>query len=243
MNGMLRVALVTALLVFGFALPGRSESPSPPDVPFLASDAHLMIGGQHIVIPVVAIRQPDYTFDLARGRPESMKETLQTKASDPTEPMKMAKVDLLIRQYQYTGEHLASLGICPLLKRRWSETLCRGQHQGLLRRLPEEFDLLDRSRLDLLRSSFTVGRERVYDQVKDMAMRPGVTEIGCDKQSRFCTAVVEVLPGLLAVWTVWSNEQTGNTAQQMAETEGPAIVQFVRRAIGPTEDPTLVNAD
>ncbi len=88
-----------------------------------------------------------------------------------------------------------------------------------------------------------MGRERVYDQVKDMAMRPGVTEIGCDKQSRFCTAVVEVLPGLLAVWTVWSNEQTGNTAQQMAETEGPAIVQFVRRAIGPTEDPTLVNAD
>src|SRR3954468_81197 len=32
-------------------------------------------------------------------------------------------------------------------------------------------------------------------------------------------------------------EQTGSTAEQMAGTQGAAIVQFVRRAIGPTEDP------
>ena len=154
----------------------------------------------------------------------------------------MEKIDLVIREYQYTGEQLASFGICPLLKRKWSQTLCRGQHQGLLSRLPEKFDLLDRSRLDLL-SAFTVGKERQYDQVKDMALRPGVTEIGCDKQSQFCTAMVGVLPGLLAVWTVWSNEKTGSTAEQMANTQGTAIVQFVRRALGPIEDATLVNAD
>jgi len=32
-------------------------------------------------------------------------------------------------------------------------------------------------------------------------------------------------------------------AAQMADSQGTAIVQFVRRAIGPTEDPTLVNED
>ena len=76
-----------------------------------------------------------------------------------------------------------------------------------------------------------------------MAVKPGMTEIGCDKDFRFCTAMVEVLPGLLAVWAVWSDEKPGSTAEQMADTQGAAIVQFVRRAIGPVEDPTLVNAD
>jgi hypothetical protein len=240
MKDILRV-VVAALWVLGLALPGCS--PSSPDVPFLASDAHFMIGGQHIVIPVVAMRQPDHIFNLTRTPSANVKEELETKASDPTDPMKMEKIDLLIRQYQYTGEHLASLGICPLLKRKWSQTLCRGQHQGLLSHLPEKFDLLDRDRPAVLKSYFTVGNERQYDQVKDMALRPGVTEIGCDTQSQFCTAMVEVLPGLLAVWTVWSNEKTGSTAQQMADTQGTAIVQFVRRAIGPAEDPTLVDAD
>ena len=240
MKDILRVAVATGLSVLGLALPGCS--PSSPDVAFLASDVHFSIGGQHIVIPAVAMRQPDHVFKLSGGRSGNIKEELQTKASDPAEPMKMEKVDLLIRQYQYTGEQIAALGICPLLKRKWSQALCRGQHQGLLGRLPEKFDLLDRGRLDLL-TGVTVGKERQYDQVKDMALRPGVTEIGCDKLSQFCTAMVEVLPGLLAVWTVWSNEKTGSTAEQMADTQGTAIVQFVGRAIGPAEDPTLVNAD
>lgn len=241
MKDLLRVVVAIGLSVLGLALPGCS--PSQPDVAFLASDVHFGIGGQHIVLPAVAMRQPDYVFKLTGGRSENVKEELQIKGSDPAEPMKMEKADLLIRQYQYTGEQLASLGICPLLKRKWSQTLCRGQHQGLLGRLPEKFDLLDRGRLDLLKSAFAVGKERQYDQVKDMALRPGVTEIGCDKLSQFCTATVEVLPGLLAVWTVWSNEKTGSTAEQMADTQGTAIVQFVRRAIGPAEDPSLVNAD
>lgn len=199
--------------------------------------------GQHIVIPFVAMRQPDHTFTLASGRTKSTKEELQTKASNPSEPMRMDRIDLRIREYKYTGEHAASVRICPLLSRKWSEALCRGQHHGLLRRLPSTFDLLDRGRLELLKNAFTVGRERVYDQVKDMVVYPGVTEIGCDRQSRYCTAMVEALPGLLAVWTVWSDEKTNGTAEQMADTEGAAIVQFVRRAIRPTEDTTLVNAN
>jgi len=239
MKEILRVVVATGLSVLGLS----GCSPSPPDVAFLASDVHFGIGGQHIVLPAVAIRRPDYVFKITGGRSENLKEGLQTKASNPAEPMKMEKVDLLIRQYQYTGEHVASLGICPLLKRKWSQTLCRGQHRGLLGRLPEKFDLLDRGRLDLLTGVITVGKERQYDQVKDMALRPGVTEIGCDKLSQFCTAVVEVLPGLLAIWTVWSNEKTGSTPEQMADTQGTAIVQFVRRAIGPAEDPSLANAD
>jgi hypothetical protein len=242
MKGIVLLA-ATALSALAFAILGHSETILSPNMRVLASDVHVMIGGQHIVVPVVAIRQPDYTFDLAPRRLEAATQKFQLHANDPAEPVNVEKINLSVRQYQYTGERRASVGICAMLSRKWSEAVCRGEVHGLLSRLPEKFDLLDRSRLDLLQSEFTVGGERVYDHVKDLGMRPGVTEIGCDKQSRFCTSMVEVLPGLLAVWTVWADEQTGSTAQQMAETQGPAIVQFVLRAIGPAEDPTLVDAD
>lgn len=243
MQDITRIVSAAALSMLGFAMPGCSESPSQPNVPFLASDAYFAIAGQYIVVPVVAVRLPDHTFSLTREQSESPGNKLRTKASDPNEPMKLERLGLAIRQYQYTGQHVASVGICPLLKRKWSDALCRGQQRGLLSRLPEKFDLLDRNRLDILKNHWTVGRERRYDQVKDMTVKSGVTEIGCDTQSQFCTAMVEALPGFLAIWTVWSNEKTGATAEEMAKAQGEAIVQFIRRAIGPAEDPTLVDAD
>jgi hypothetical protein len=187
------------------------------------------------------MRGPDHAFDLHGRRPaKSLKERLKSEASDPRNPMKMDKLRLGISEYRYTGEHAASGGICPLLTRKWSQAVCRGQHHGMLRRLPETFYLLDRARLDLLKNHWTVGKERQYDQVKDMAMQPGVTEIGCDQGSKFCTALVEVLPGLLAVWITWGERAA---AEEMAQTQGAAIVQFVRRSLGATEDVTLAASE
>ncbi len=243
----IRAVAAGTISMLSAAIIGCSESPAPPappDVPFLASDANFLVGGHHIVIPVVAMRGPNHVFDLAHRRPEkNLKERLKTEASDPNAPMRMDKVSLQISQYQYAGDHSASVGICPLLQRKWAETLCRGRRRGLLARLPNQFDLLSRDRLDILASHWTVGGERVYDQVKDKALQINVVETGCDKKSSFCTAAVEVLPGLLAIWTVESDKKAMITADQMAETQGSAIVQFVRRAIGATEDITLVSAD
>jgi hypothetical protein len=47
-----------------------SESPRPPDVPFLSSDFHFAVGGQHIVIPAVAMRGPGHVFDLSGRKAE-----------------------------------------------------------------------------------------------------------------------------------------------------------------------------
>lgn len=239
--------LARALATAGFwilCVTGCSEPMPPPvDVQFLASDFHFTIGGHHVVTPAVAIGLPSHTFDLRGHQPEtSLKDRLRSEASDPNHPMRADKLDLAIRQYQYVGGDPGTPKICALLTRKWSQSVCRGTHGGVLQRLPERFQLLDRNKLDLLQYHWTVGRERTYDQVKDMALRPGITETGCDRQSKFCTAALDVLPGLLAVWTVWSDEKTGVTAQAMADAQGAAIVQFVRRALGPVEDPTLIDA-
>jgi hypothetical protein len=243
LDSLMDLPRMTAVLAFALGIAGCSER-GILDVAFLASDLYFSIGGQSIVIPAVALRGPDHVFDLSSRKPDrSLKETLNSEAREPSHPMKRDKLDLGIRQYQYTGETFDGINICPLLTRKWSQSLCRGRHRGLLRRLPEKFALLDRTKLDVLKNHWTVGKERQYDQVKDMTMRPGVTEMGCDKESRFCTALVQVVPGLVAVWTVWPDPNTGGTAADAAQSQGSAIVELVRRGLGRMEDPTLVEAD
>ena len=83
----------------------------------------------------------------------------------------------------------------------------------------------------------------MFDQINGRALSLGVTEVSCDQHSPYCTAAVEVLPGLLAVWTVWSDEKSGLKAEQMAFTQGATIVQFVRRGLGPSEDSSIVDLD
>lgn len=239
------VAVAAAVLALALLFIWSCSSSSPTlDVEFLASDLHFNVGGHHLVVPAIALRGPDRTFDLSGRKPEkSRKETLKSEATEPGHPMKTDKLDLVIRQYGFTGESLTGDKICASLLRRWTKSLCLGERRGLLMRLPEKFDLLDRTKLDILKTHWTVGKERQYDQVKNMAMQPGITELGCDKDSRFCTALVEVLPGLVAVWTTWADPNTGEMPEDIGPKQGAAIVQFVRRGISPVEDPTLADAD
>ncbi len=228
--GMAVLAMLAAFVGFGDPAASRAKR--------LASDRYFVIGGQRIVVPVVALRGPGHVFDLSSQ--QTGKTGASETPSDPEHPLQIDKIDLIIREYQYTGETNASTVICPLLKRSWAQTICRGEQHGSLGRLPEQFDLLDQRKLDLLKNYWTIGRERVFDQIDGKLLRAGVTEVGCDKNSTFCTAVVKVLPDLVAVWTVWSDEKSGIKADQMAFKQGAAIVQFVESGLGPSEDPSLV---
>lgn len=237
--------LAIALLTAGFATlwaSGCSESQPKFDIQFLASDLHFMIGDHDIVVPAFVVDTPDRTFDLnGRGSNLSPKDRLKNQALDPAKPAPVDSLGLRIRPYKADYPELRE--VCTLLKRKWSRAVCLTKHGSLLRRLPDRFVLLDRNKVALLQNHWTVGKERQFDQVQGLALEPGRTEIGCDKQTKFCTAAVEVLPGLLAVWTVWSDEKTGMTARTMAESQGIAIVQLVGRGLGKDEDPTLAYAN
>ncbi len=237
--------LAVALLTAGFSalFAAGCARPQPKfDIQFLASDLHFTIGGHYVVVPAIDVDAPDRTFDLKGGDSGlSRKDRLKKDALDSVKPAPAESLGLRIKPYKADYSELRE--VCALLKRNWSRAVCLSEHGSLLRRLPERFLLLDRERLELLQHYWTVGKERQFDQVKDLALEPGVTEIGCDKESIYCTAAVEVLPGLLAVWTVWSDEKNGRTARRMAESQGAAIVQLVGRGLGKDEDPTLAGAN
>lgn len=237
----LEFALLTA--GFGALLAAGCARPQPKfDIQFLASDLHLTIGGHYVVVPAIDVDAPDRAFDLnGRHSGLSRKDQLKKEALDPGKPAPADSLGLRIKPYKADYPELRD--VCTLLKRKWSRAVCLSEQESLLRRLPERFLLLDRKRLELLQNYWTVGKERQFDQVKYLALTPGITEIGCDQESIFCTAAVEVLPGLLAVWTVWSDEKTGRTARDMAESQGAAVIQLVGRGLGKDEDPTLAGAN
>jgi hypothetical protein len=169
---------------------------------------------------------------------------LKTKAADPNNPMRVDSVALAVYEYGQANERIESAKLCPLLKRRWAQMVCRGNYNEALRQLPLKFDLFDRQKPERLKRRGSADSvETQYDHVRDMELRLGVPEVGCDMSSAFCTSAVEIVPGMIAVWSVWYDEKTRETPAQMSNRQGAALVEFVRRAIGPTEDVTFVTAD
>jgi hypothetical protein len=217
-----------------------SDEPSPPDVDFLVLDGEFEIAGHWITVPIVALQAAE-RFTVGDKSRQYGRKDLEEQAINRGLPMRVDHLDLAISLYGSTGEFGVSMQICPRLTRLWAQLVCRGEQKGMLKRLPASFSLVDRAKLDVLKRRGVSGGGTQYDHVRDMQLRPGVTEIACDKDAKFCTAVVEPLPGLIAVWTVGSNER--ETAAQRAQDQGPAIIEFIRRAIGRTEDKTLATAD
>lgn len=65
---------------------------------------------------------------------------------------------------------------------------------------------------------------------------PGEPEIGCDRDTRFCTAAVAIDETMLAVWTVWPTDNPPETPLQIARRQGHAIFGFVSHGTGDTEN-------
>jgi hypothetical protein len=233
---------ITTLLFLWVA--GCSDEPPAPNVEFLASDAHFLVAGHHIVVPIAAIQGPGQVFTIGHKLSNNQGKDLKTKAADPNNPMRVDSVALAVYEYGQANERIESAKLCPLLKRRWAQMVCRGHYNETLRRLPLKFDLFDRQKLERLKRRGSAGSvETQYDHVKDMTLPLGVPVVRCDMSSEFCTSAVETVPGMIAVWAVWYDERTGETPAQMSMRQGPAVVEFVRRAIGPTEDITFVTTD
>ena len=236
MFGLLSVFAIGAVTSLYFVL-APPEAPTPPDVSFLTSDAHFMVGGQHLIMPVVALSSFHCVECLEPHRLKFSKEYLQD-AGDPAKPKRVPRLDVSIVRYRNITEQSFAPDICPLLTRQWSKAVCSGQITGVLGRLPPSIRLRDGT----VRAEITSGAEQAADRRNDR-IRPVSAEVHCDVGAKFCNARIEALPGLLAEWTVWNDERTGTTASEMADRQGLAVVEFVRRAIGPVEDATLLQAE
>lgn len=241
------ILILPLVVAFYFLVQNYKEKKSEDDwIKDAASDAYLKVADLDLVVPIVALVEPryayaPYSFSLGSS-PSNEKASLEERirfkelSAQPESAPKVDRVEILIRQYQYTGERTSSAKICPLLKRDWAIYFCEGKQKKIMQELPEKFYIADMNRLDLFSSHYTVGGEKVADQLHKLKLDSLEVDISCDGDGKFCTAGVQTTPGTLAVWTVWPSEKPSKTARQMAESQGRAIKAFVKHAIGTQPD-------
>lgn len=224
--------------------------PDEPDPSFLATDAFFQIGGESITLPFVAVRSPRSLDSFAdsldefrrEGRhfSEAYKRRFRQVATDPANPMKLASVDVLVFPYKYYGQHVRSTAICALLQRAWAQQVCVGSRPGLLKYLPEKFNLIGVESIANLSHWHVSGGGNVLDRVDQMNLRMNIPEAVCGDQPTLCTAALLATPTLLAVWSVWSSSQPSGSALAMAKSQGAAISQFIRHGLGADENYDLL---
>ncbi|MEX5579563.1 hypothetical protein [Pseudophaeobacter sp. A-200-2] len=216
-------------------------------IAFLASDAHVIVGKRTIRIPYIAL--PGYTaskqsFSLDRsGGRERSKARLEAfrEAADRRETApELDKLEIRVRAFGWNDFNPSFSNICSQLTTHWAKSVCDNPWAPLTQALPRNrFYLSDAEALAAFDNHWTVGKERVGDQLRAMEIHRKTASIECDgtatnSGTRFCTAAMRIDSRLIAVWTVWSSLE--ETPLQMAERESLAIQSFIEYAISPNEN-------
>jgi hypothetical protein len=224
----LLASLCCSLLVLSQAGCDQRDVADLPDVAYLATNGHFIVGDRLIVVPFVAVESVMAweSSELSQLSPDDHERLLEL-AGNSTKPLKVRKMRLQFSSYGTFGEFGISKKICPLLSVEWAISLCYGKKPGELKNLPDSLEILDRSVAKENVNTTTVGGEERSNQLSKMKFRISQTEVVCDLNSHFCTSAVAVSPGLLAVWSVWSEEKQRETAQEMGLRQGKAIYWFL----------------
>lgn len=237
---------VVTVALAGACTSGQTEA-SDEAISELAADAHVIIGDRRMVLPSVAVgefQRPAASFSLNRreaGRREGgTRRALSLAASNPATAPVLPTLSVRVRPYGWNDFDPSYRRICPQLQRAWAKSVCDDPWAPLAQALPQDgFRLYDRRTPEVFQSHFTVGGERLSDQLAAMGSSSS-TSISCDRASSnsstvFCTAMTPLGGNLAATWSVWESRQGDETHQQKAEREASAIKAFVRYAMGPEE--------
>lgn len=183
----------------------------------MAQDVRVEIGNQSFILPRVALHRPWSNSESGY---------LETPPFDG--------FSVRIGVYGSTGELLKSRGICPLLTRQWSRSICKSPYTPLYRALPREIALLKPEALSVYRHTGLAGASQTkYDVVSKIRFDRDRADRACSDPDpnghRFCSAGIGLENGLIALWEAGDNLDDDTRVGQMVQS-------FVKNAIGPKED-------
>lgn len=248
----LRFALLLTMAFFV----GCNNRPAyrSPDPRLLATDVHVKVAEHSLVIPFVALGDHapgEASFSLDRAvdweRTAAMRTALLRETRDRRNPLPQDAVSLRVYPYGATDFDRSAAQLCPLLTRQWARSVCNDSPYSIRHVLPRNrFKLVDlrRLRLDDPRGPANCLRDRTRAKLPSASklavlLCPALV-FGGD-EDEFHVAVIRIDGNLGALRTVWRNDPTGETAEEMAIREGMAITLFVEAALGDREDfPKLV---
>jgi hypothetical protein len=172
----------------------------------------------------------------SKARLEAFREAADRRETAP----ELEKLAIRVRAFGWNDFDPSFRNICSQLTTQWANSVCDNPWAPLTQALPHNrFYLSDAEALATFDSHWTVGGERIGDQLRAMEIRRNTASIECDDTTsksgtRFCTAAMRIDSRLIAVWTVWSGRE--ETPLQMAARESLAIQSFIEYAISLDEN-------
>lgn len=221
---------------------------SEAQIDFLASDAHVIVGGLPLTLPFVALPEyvaagPSFSLDRTGDREHAQQrlESFRTLAERPRTAPVLDKLRVDVSAYGWNDFDTSFDRICPRLSRLWARSVCDDPWAPLAQATPNNpFYLYDVGRPDAFETHWTVSGKRRSDELRAMRLKAGEVSTVCNDivpgETRHCTAAVLIDGNLGAVWNVWDSANSRETHRQRAEREGTAIAAFVMYALGPSEN-------
>ncbi|MDT4289049.1 hypothetical protein RO575_05740 [Methylomonas sp. MO1] len=252
--------MTRALLLSSFAVILAScgqDNNSSIDTELLSTDIHVSVAQQALVLPFVAsdaYAHQKLSFSLNRkGDSERAQEALGQflyDSTDPNKPLELDSLSVVVKTYGWDDVDTHHKPLCPLLTREWARSVCDNPWAAIQQALPAgRFQLVDLRRLQV---GNTRGAINCRDDGKPrlpLPQKPREAVMVCEAMvyggddDEFHSAVIRIDGDLGALWMVWRYGQNGETAEEMADREGKAIVAFVQYALGQSEDFSALHAD
>ena len=233
--------------------PSRQNHYSEDDINFLASDAHIVVGGVPLVVPFVALRGyfsngPSFSLDRKgdRERARERLEAFRKSASDISTAPAVDKLEIGLRTYGWRDD-VSPGRICARLRREWSKSICDDPWAPIQQAMPYDnntFYLVDDRNFGAFENHYTVGDARMSAQLLAMNLIAGEPSVVCDPASVsktvFCTAAVLVSAHLVVVWRVWNSN--AESPDERAAREAKALTALVTHGLGAAENfPALLD--
>ncbi|MFN9708276.1 MAG: hypothetical protein ACK53K_07180 [Burkholderiales bacterium] len=231
-------ALFRSILLSCFSTVLASCGKEPPNVELLATDIHVSVAQHNLVLPLIALEDhakiviyQKQSFLLQRHSPLD-------KSSSSHVPLVLDSVSLVVRTYGWNDFDMHQRQVCSMLTRKWAQSVCDNPWAAIQQALPRDrFRLID---LSVFKGSANCRQnDRSHPPLPQQA---GQAAIVCtamvygSSDDEFYSAVVRISGELGAVWTVWRDEEYGETAEGMTKREGKAIAAFVKYSLGKNED-------
>jgi hypothetical protein len=250
---MIRALLLSIILLSGLpavlAACGNDKHPSI-NVRLLSTDIHVSVAKHTLVLPFIALDDYAYrkqSFSLNRkGDNESALVALRqflNDSADPKKPLALDELSVVVRTYGWNDSDMRQRQICPMLTRKWAQSVCDNPWAAIQQALPSNsFRLVNLGRLQVNCHDDSKLRLPLPQRPREAVMVCKALVYGAP-DNQYYHAVIRIDGDLGVLWTVWRYGQNGETAEAMTEREGKAIVAFVQYGLGKKENYPNLHAE
>ncbi|AWH19277.1 hypothetical protein C1922_19140 [Stenotrophomonas sp. ZAC14D2_NAIMI4_7] len=218
------------------------------DVQTLATEVRIEIGQHTLELPIAALqgyRERGSHFSLG-PRGDSLKDNrlraaLQRRSLQSKAPIRFDSAEVAVSSPALSIESPDSAARCQRLARPWARAACLDGTNATARAVPARFTLVDLQALQAHGGRVLPNclegepRQRLPAENEGAILLCPARVFGGDVDE-FHTAVVRIDDRLGALWTVWRNDSSGESVQDMARRQGQAITLLAKAGLGYMED-------